>query len=229
MGVCSLYSSHRTEEAVFGRRTSRYTCECAGSKPGASTADCPSGQWERTVNPSAYAYVGSNPTSATPSQPRFSSRESGLTFFVRVPRSSARWRRRRRLRLRGVGGVGGSGASGWAPGDGFRGSAGSRLVPAKPSPAAPIGATMGSGTIFAPMTSGFGAGARSCVIFRRLQESGNALLSHAPLAQSVERFHGKEKVNGSIPLGGSLDCGAVLSARHSTPRRCSSVGRANDS
>ncbi len=28
---------------------------------------------------------------------------------------------------------------------------------------------------------------------------------HAPLAQSVERFHGKEKVNGSIPLGGSLD------------------------
>ena len=31
---------------------------------------------------------------------------------------------------------------------------------------------------------------------RRLQLS-------APLAQSVERFHGKEKVNGSIPLGGS--------------------------
>lgn len=28
---------------------------------------------------------------------------------------------------------------------------------------------------------------------------------NAPLAQSVERFHGKEKVNGSIPLGGSLD------------------------
>ena len=27
----------------------------------------------------------------------------------------------------------------------------------------------------------------------------------APLAQSVERFHGKEKVNGSIPLGGSVD------------------------
>ena len=25
----------------------------------------------------------------------------------------------------------------------------------------------------------------------------------APLAQSVERFHGKEEVNGSIPLGGS--------------------------
>src|SRR3954453_21739617 len=29
--------------------------------------------------------------------------------------------------------------------------------------------------------------------------------STAPLAQSVERFHGKEKVNGSIPLGGSAD------------------------
>lgn len=27
--------------------------------------DCPSGQWERTVNPSACAYVGSNPTSGT--------------------------------------------------------------------------------------------------------------------------------------------------------------------
>src|SRR5271156_1642361 len=28
-------------------------------------ADCPSGQWERTVNPSANAYPGSNPGSAT--------------------------------------------------------------------------------------------------------------------------------------------------------------------
>ena len=27
--------------------------------------------------------------------------------------------------------------------------------------------------------------------------------SAAPIAQSVERFHGKEKVNGSIPFGGS--------------------------
>src|ERR1700759_527560 len=32
---------------------------------GLGTADCPSGQWERTVNPSAYAYPGSNPGSAT--------------------------------------------------------------------------------------------------------------------------------------------------------------------
>ena len=29
----------------------------------------------------------------------------------------------------------------------------------------------------------------------------------APLAQSAERFHGKEKVNGSIPLGGSVNAG----------------------
>ena len=28
-------------------------------------AGCPSGQWERTVNPSAYAYAGSNPAPAT--------------------------------------------------------------------------------------------------------------------------------------------------------------------
>src|SRR5437588_12448484 len=28
-------------------------------------AGCPSGQWERTVNPSAYAYTGSNPVPAT--------------------------------------------------------------------------------------------------------------------------------------------------------------------
>ncbi len=26
---------------------------------------CPSGQWERTVNPSAYAYAGSNPAPST--------------------------------------------------------------------------------------------------------------------------------------------------------------------
>ena len=32
----------------------------------------------------------------------------------------------------------------------------------------------------------------------------NVLLeAHAPLAQSVERFHGKEEVIGSIPVGGS--------------------------
>ncbi|MCZ4501072.1 MAG: hypothetical protein JWQ74_3629, partial [Marmoricola sp.] len=31
----------------------------------ACTAGCPSGQWKRTVNPSAYAYAGSNPAPAT--------------------------------------------------------------------------------------------------------------------------------------------------------------------
>src|SRR4051812_9486495 len=30
-----------------------------------STAGCPSGQWKRTVNPSAYAFAGSNPAPAT--------------------------------------------------------------------------------------------------------------------------------------------------------------------
>ena len=36
---------------------------------------------------------------------------------------------------------------------------------------------------------------------------------HAPLAQSAERFHGKEKVDGSIPSGGSLDQCNVLIAQ----------------
>ncbi len=51
----------------------------------------------------------------------------------------------------------------------------------------------------------------------------------APLAQSVERFHGKEKVNGSIPLGGSMDTWASAATGERTcggarPWRCSSVG-----
>ena len=33
---------------------------------------------------------------------------------------------------------------------------------------------------------------------------GSASVPIAPLAQSVECFHGKEEVNGSIPLGGSV-------------------------
>ena len=33
---------------------------------------------------------------------------------------------------------------------------------------------------------------------------GSASVTNAPLAQSVECFHGKEEVNGSIPLGGSI-------------------------
>src|SRR5665811_1760456 len=32
---------------------------------GVSMAGCPSGQWKRTVNPSAYAYAGSIPAPAT--------------------------------------------------------------------------------------------------------------------------------------------------------------------
>ena len=41
----------------------------------------------------------------------------------------------------------------------------------------------------------------------------------APLAQSVERFHGKEKVNGSIPLGGSVDTWASAATGESQTRR----------
>src|SRR5450631_1648394 len=39
----------------------------------------------------------------------------------------------------------------------------------------------------------------------------------APIAQTVERLHGKEKVNGSIPFGGSV--------RSSRSRDCAGVGR----
>ena len=38
---------------------------------------------------------------------------------------------------------------------------------------------------------------------RQFQTEGQA-----PLAQSAERFHGKEKVDGSIPSGGSGPAGA---------------------
>ena len=53
-----------------------------------------------------------------------------------------------------------------------------------------------------------------CVLHARLvnllQASGTRhtcvakYCNHAPLAQSAERFHGKEKVDGSIPSGGSV-------------------------
>ena len=42
-------------------------------------AGCPSGQWERTVNPSANAYTGSNPVPATLSGPSI-----GRAFCVRT-------------------------------------------------------------------------------------------------------------------------------------------------
>ncbi|GAS97207.1 uncharacterized protein RMCC_4173 [Mycolicibacterium canariasense] len=42
---------------------------------------------------------------------------------------------------------------------------------------------------------------RECTLFK----AHGPQAVHAPLAQSAERFHGKEKVNGSIPLGGSVD------------------------
>lgn len=56
LGTSSLYPASRTKPET-GRGTTK--------------ADCPSGQWERTVNPSAYAYAGSNPASATQVRPPF--------------------------------------------------------------------------------------------------------------------------------------------------------------
>ena len=59
-----------------------------------------------------------------------------------------------------------------------------------------------------------------------LRPTGVTALGQAPLAQSVERFHGKEKVNGSIPLGGSRDVDNAGGARQGGVAQ--SV-RANDS
>src|ERR1700752_1633889 len=52
-------------------------------------ADCPSGQWERTVNPSAYAYPGSNHGSATEPEGVWS-RSNG--FELRDSPQLVRWR-----------------------------------------------------------------------------------------------------------------------------------------
>ena len=46
----------------------------------------------------------------------------------------------------------------------------------------------------------------------------------APLAQSVERFHGKEKVTGSIPVGGSK-----VFYRSHIPGGIAQLGRASGS
>ena len=45
--------------------------------------------------------------------------------------------------------------------------------------------------------------ANLCSNFLKVLISCTLYLVNAPLAQLVECFHGKEKVNGSIPLGGS--------------------------
>src|SRR5690554_1260405 len=42
-------------------------------------AGCPSGQWKRTVNPSAYAYAGSNPAPATNGNGRSATPPGALT------------------------------------------------------------------------------------------------------------------------------------------------------
>ena len=157
---------------------------------GAVTAGCPSGQWERTVNPSAYAYVGSNPTPATPGAP--------------VSDVSPGLRR--------------SGGPGWRS-----------LLCSGPvttqGMVVKVARTRKSNRRDQPIW----CEAETLCNLVKASARSDAQVRHAPLAQSAERFHGKEKVNGSIPLGGSLDCGVARIAGHSTPRRCSSVGRANDS
>ena len=45
---------------------------------------------------------------------------------------------------------------------------------------------------------------------QRIASLGSVDLSCAPLAQSAERFHGKEKVVGSIPTGGSHCAGGAI-------------------
>ncbi len=45
-------------------------------------AGCPSGQWERTVNPSAYAYAGSNPAPATKLQYDLGLPASDLSLYM---------------------------------------------------------------------------------------------------------------------------------------------------
>ena len=51
----------------------------------------------------------------------------------------------------------------------------------------------------------------------------------APLAQSVERFHGKEKVNGSIPLGGSVVAELLQGAERHPDGGVAQLVRAHDS
>ena len=52
---------------------------------------------------------------------------------------------------------------------------------------------------------------------------------HAPLAQSAERFHGKEKVNGSIPLGGSVVAELCTKAKWHPDGGVAQLVRAHDS
>ena len=54
-----------------------------------STESCPSGQWERAVNPPAHAYGGSNPPLSTVSQTGTSGRLSCSIQYWRVRREGA--------------------------------------------------------------------------------------------------------------------------------------------
>jgi hypothetical protein len=67
---------------------------------------------------------------------------------------------------------------------------------------------------------------RECTLFKAQRALARA---KAPLAQSVERFHGKEKVNGSIPLGGSVVAELLHGAERHPDGGVAQLVRAHDS
>ena len=62
-GSSPLVSSKSTEQFVFGGYTGNFVD--SAHKKVLPMVGCPSGQWERAVNPPAYAYGGSNPPPTT--------------------------------------------------------------------------------------------------------------------------------------------------------------------
>ncbi len=177
------------------------------SRSSCNPADCPSGQWERTVNPSAYAYVGSNPTSATHRTPVSDSSPGFCRSWTKL------------------------GAHACGDADRIVGDMARRVACTSSDANAGTGRRYGrpAGRTSACSPSSI-AGLehghqRNCRVHRLVKAADQAIwfwtrtlcnlvkasarsdvrAKHAPLAQSAERFHGKEKVNGSIPLGGSLD------------------------
>src|ERR1700738_1514915 len=62
---------------------------------------------------------------------------------------------------------------------------------------------------FGRLSRQWGAGPTCCLAGQpgKVYPLQGPCAGQAPLAQSAERFHGKEKVNGSIPLGGSAHAG----------------------
>src|SRR6476646_8673920 len=67
---------------------------------------------------------------------------------------------------------------------------------------------------------------RECTLFKAQRALARV---KAPLAQSVERFHGKEKVNGSIPLGSSVVAELLQGAERHPDGGVAQLVRAHDS